>query len=146
MRLTWGTGIAAVLFAISAVGKLIEPQHAINVLVTVWGVGAHLAPGFVLLLAAAELTVGALCLALTRLPVRATACVALVVLSISPARQLVQRSQIGCGCGISFAMGSPALDQSLALARNLSVAVLLLVEGVRRPLVVGTSRVVHPVR
>ena len=118
--------VLSIFFFTSFIGKLIHPDEALQVLRTTWELSsAHSRLTFVALII---FEAGVFLYVTVRGDRWALlACSVLVLLlSASPALQLLRGSEAGCGCGVPLKI-SPAAAQQFALARN---AFIILIAGV----------------
>ena len=122
-RHNFGTTAAALTvaacFAALTVGKLLSPDATLTVLREVWHAPPALADaGFVIIIVVEALLIALLVFRPWRLIGLAAAAGFLLVVSVSPARQLIEGSTVGCGCGGAAKVAATRIDHAIALGRN----------------------------
>lgn len=124
----FATYAAIAILAAAGGAKLVDPAETARVVQFLFDLRAGAAWWSVHLLSVTELTL-ALSLALSdSKPIRLVGALFLVLVSVAPALQLVLRSELGCGCGLSIAAHSPARQQTIAIVRNLLLSLALTIE------------------
>ncbi len=116
--------ITALILAGLLVAKLINPVPTSQVLRQVWHFSEAVSLGaFLALIAAEGVVVTLLILRRTRRLGSYLTIAFLILVSISPARQMIEGSEIGCGCGLGSSQGG-LLDQATAIGKNVILALM----------------------
>ena len=124
--------LVALLFLASLVGKLLVPNATFAVLTSVWGMNGPLATTAFALLVGVEaaVVVGVLLPATRRLFLAVTVGL-MVAFSASIAYQILTRSTLPCGCGITASGGSK--HYYLGLLKNGAIVVLCVLQLSSKP-------------
>lgn len=115
--------VAGVL-ALSIAGKVVKPASTLHVLTSVWGLHANNARTTFFAILLVEATVLTLLLVRERLGYPVTL-LYLSGITLSPIRQIIESSQIGCGCGLLPGFLQPRHQQLLGITVNLGLCISL---------------------
>lgn len=113
------TVLLGVFLLAAALGKALNPAPGLAVLQTVWGIPPGLSSGVLAVIIAAETATAAWlvsCVAIRTCLV--TTAAVLLLMTLSPVRQVLSGSSLPCGCGIPMTRRHPEVDQILAITRN----------------------------
>jgi hypothetical protein len=113
------TVLLGVFLLAAALGKALNPAPAVAVLQKVWGIPPGLSSGVLVVMIAAEAAIAAWFV--SGVAIRAclvTTAAVLLIMTLSPVRQVLSGSSLPCGCGIPMTRRHPEVDQILAITRN----------------------------
>ena len=126
VRGSWPRALICAVLVASVLGKLANASDTIDVFLRVWQMSRTIAVAAFGVLLATEATLLVTLLSSPGRRALAVTALFIVIVSISPIRQLLANDHSSCGCGVGSGGGDHA--PALALVRNTSILLLCLQE------------------